>query len=241
MTKVLGVSGKKQSGKSTAGNFIVSAYMSQLNLCEHVYINDKGQIITSDLLGNSTYSGVFDPTNRSLKDSVVREVFDKLDGVIKIYNFADILKQDICMKILGLSYEQCYGDDIQKNETTNCKINGQTCSARDLMQYIGTDVFRKLKSDVWTSATINKIISEQPHIAIITDCRFPNEVDAIKSLGGKVVRLSRDKYESDHESENILDKHNYDWSNFDYIVDNQEHDISQYLNSLIPIIQDFNQ
>lgn len=240
MTKVLGISGKKQSGKSTAGNFIVSACMSELNLCNNVYINDNGQIIISDLLGNESYAGIFDPINRTQQDSILQEVFTRLDSIVKIYNFADILKQDICIKILGLSYNQCYGDDTQKSELTHCKLNDKQCTARDLMQYIGTDIFRKLRPDVWTSATINKIIDEQPHIAIITDCRFPNEVKAIKDLGGKVIRLCRNKFFSEHESENILDKDKYDWSNFDYIISNEDFTTEQYLNALIPIIQDFN-
>ena len=36
----------------------------------------------------------------------------------KIYNFADPLKKDICINILGLTYEQCYGEDIDKNTVT---------------------------------------------------------------------------------------------------------------------------
>ena len=99
MTKVLGISGKKQSGKSTAGNFIVSACMSELNLCNNVYINDDGQIVISDLLGNDAYAGIFDPINRTQQDAILQEVFTRLDSIVKIYNFADILKQDICIKI----------------------------------------------------------------------------------------------------------------------------------------------
>jgi hypothetical protein len=38
---------------------------------------------------------------------------------VKIYNFADPLKKDICMNILGLTHNQCYGEDIYKNTLTN--------------------------------------------------------------------------------------------------------------------------
>ena len=43
----------------------------------------------------------------------------------KIYNFADPLKQDICMNIFGLSYKQCYGDDIDKNTSTGLVWEGK--------------------------------------------------------------------------------------------------------------------
>lgn len=226
---ILGISGRKQSGKSTTGNFIFSIYLSNLGLCEKVYINDHGQIIVSDLLGNNNYAGLFDPTNTYVNDYVIKEVFEKLSQTIKIYNFADILKQDICMRLLGLTYDQCYGDDDQKNQPTGLILNDNNMSARDILQFIGTDIFRKLKSNIWVDATINKIKQEKPKIAIITDCRFPNEVQAIKDNGGKVLRLTRDLHHSDHLSESILDMDKYDWNNFDYILDNRDMSILEQL------------
>jgi hypothetical protein len=44
------------------------------------------------------------------------------------------------------------------------------------MQFVGTDFFRKMKTNVWVDATINKIKKEKPKIALITDFIFPNEV-----------------------------------------------------------------
>lgn len=236
--KILAISGRKQSGKSTAANFFVSAVMSDLKLCNNIYIDDDGKILVTDLLGNYNYSGVFDPCDRTKKDkdSIISEVFDRLDGVIRIYNFADILKQDICINILGLSYDQCYGSDEDKNKITTLKIDGENVSSRDIMQYIGTDIFRKIRDDVWVSATINKILKNPSQIAIISDCRFPNEVDSIKNMGGEVLRLKRNKHNSNHISESILDKENYDWSNFDYIIDNSNTTLQEYLESLKPII-----
>jgi hypothetical protein len=90
------------------------------------------------------------------------------------------------------------------------------------MQVVGTDIFRKLDTNVWVRSTINKIIRDKPDLAVITDCRFPNEVDSIKQSGGKVIRLTRNPFQSDHISETVLDKDSYDWSNFDYVVDNSD-------------------
>ena len=94
---ILGISGRKQSGKSTTGNFIYSIYMSNLGISNKVYINEYGQIIVSDLLGDTNYSGVFDPTNHydTNNDYIISQVFEKLAPYIKIYNFADVLKRDI--------------------------------------------------------------------------------------------------------------------------------------------------
>jgi cytidylate kinase len=152
------------------------------------------------------------------------------DLKIKIYNFADPLKQDICMNILGLTYDQCYGDDIDKNTLTDISWSDQLLTARQVMEIVGTDIFRKLKNNVWVDATLYKIQQENYDISIIGDCRFPNEVQSIRNAGGLVVRLTRDPFNSNSLSEKTLDKDVFDWNNFDIVLDNanmtlQEQDI----------------
>lgn len=141
-------------------------------------------------------------------------------GDSKIYNFADPLKQDVCINILGLTHNQCYGNDDQKNTLTDCYWNDNRLTAREVMQFVGTDIFRKMKRDVWASATINKIRGEKYSLAIIADCRFPNEVEAIKNAGGVVIKLTRNPFSSTHESETALDSGNYNPNNFDLVVNN---------------------
>jgi hypothetical protein len=236
---ILGISGRKQSGKSTVGNFILSLFLAQLDYAEKIYMDDDGQLIVSDILGDTRYEGIFNIYHILNKhnDPRIAQAIDKLNKKIKIYNFADILKTDICMNILGLTYDQCYGDDQAKNSLTQLKWKDMPCfdeawtqnedydnsgymTARQVMQFVGTDIFRKMYADVWIVSTINKILKEKPTVAIITDCRFPNEVDAIKQMDGKVWRLTRNPFNSSHISETILDQSNYDWSNFDAIIDN---------------------
>ena len=104
----------------------------------------------------------------------------------------------------------------------NSRDKADKATARELMQYVGTEFFRKIYPNVWADATIRKIKQESSHTAIITDCRFPNEVDAIKNAGGKVIRLSRNSDNKDaHSSEIALDKDKYDWANFDAIIENE--------------------
>jgi hypothetical protein len=221
---ILGISGRKQSGKSTIGNFILSLYLAKLGYCEKIYMDEDGQLLISDILGDTRYEGVFDI--RKLADTYndprFIQAMNKLNSKVKIYNFADILKTDICINMLGLTYDQCYGTDDNKNEMTNIVWNDKKLSARDVMQVVGTDIFRKLDTNVWVRSTINKIIRDKPDLAVITDCRFPNEVDSIKQSGGKVIRLTRNPFQSDHLSETVLDKDNYDWSNFNYVVENSD-------------------
>lgn len=145
----------------------------------------------------------------------------------KIYNFADPLKQDICINILGLTKDQCYGTDEQKNELVDCYWDNKQLTAREVMQMVGTDMFRKMQRNVWSDATIRKIQKEKPTVAIIADCRFPNEVEAIKNAGGIVIKLTRNPYNSDHSSETALDPENYDYNNFDLVLDNRSMSIHE--------------
>lgn len=217
---VIGISGRKQSGKSTAGNFFISLFMSQLEICEKIYLDENGEIIVSDLFGDVAYAGHFDAQNHRSNNETVLKVFKRLDPIIRIYNFADTLKQDICMGILGLTYEQCYGSDEEKNTLTPLFWNDKQLTAREAMETIGTDIFRKMKDEVWVDSAINKVIKDQPDIALITDCRFPNEVGAIKDIDGQIIRLTRDPFNSQAKAEVALDESLYDWKNFNYILDN---------------------
>lgn len=156
----------------------------------------------------------------------------------KIYNFADPLKKDICINILGLTHEQCYGEDIDKNTLTNIFWEGKELTAREVMQFVGTDIFRKMKTDVWAGATINKINLEKPRLAIIADCRFPNEVEAIKSAGGFVIKLMRNPHNSDHDSETALDLCNYDHNNFDLVIYNNDLRIVEQNDIILRFLKD---
>lgn len=158
-------------------------------------------------------------------------------GTTKIYNFADPLKQDICINILGLTRDQCYGDDTNKNELVNCYWDNKQLTAREVMQFIGTDVFRKMQHNVWASATINKIQKEQPELAIIADCRFPNEVDIIKNAGGYVIKLTRNPFNSDHASETALDFDKYDHNVFDMVLFNDKMSISEQNKQIYAFLQ----
>jgi hypothetical protein len=153
-------------------------------------------------------------------------------GTAKIYNFADPLKKDVCMNIFGLTYHQCYGSDESKNELVNCYWPGTNSkmTAREVMQYVGTDVFRKIQQNVWADATIHKIQSEKSDLAIIADCRFPNEVEVVTAVSGLAIKLNRNPYNSTHASEAAFDVDVYDQANFDLILNNQTLNIQQQNN-----------
>ena len=56
MTKILGLSAKKQGGKNTSANFIVGTHMWAVNLVSAFKITDKGKLWINDLEGDRTHT-----------------------------------------------------------------------------------------------------------------------------------------------------------------------------------------
>lgn len=166
-------------------------------------------------------------------------VASRFSGNAKIYNFADPLKTDICMNIFGLTHAQCYGSDDDKNQIVNCYWPGtkNPMTAREVMQYVGTDIFRKIQTNVWADATIIKILKEQADLSLIADCRFPNEVEVVQKAGGYVIKLMRNIYNSDHDSETALDENKFDHNKFDLVVDNRKLNIDQQNAVILSFLQ----
>jgi len=268
MTNIIAFSGRKQSGKNTVFNFLLGLELLKLGVVRKaVEVRPEGLFI-SDVLGNADYEGLFDIDRNNDTTRQFNEEF--IYPFIRNYSFADCLKTDVCINLLGLTHDQCYGTDEQKNSITHLMwedmpgvlpqappkmkqaqipfwgrmgkyydtymVEGKyfivhepgPMTAREVMQYVGTDLFRRMYDKVWSAGTINRIKDYATKLAIITDCRFVNEVKATQEAGGKVIRFTRNGDDADaHESERALDRDRFDWNKFDAVVDNAEMTISE--------------
>ena len=62
---------------------------------------------------------------------------------------------------------------------------------RWVLQYWGTEVCRRgFHDDIWIAAVEHKLLNSKDNV-VISDCRFSNEVNAIKQAGGITVRVER--------------------------------------------------
>lgn len=90
------------------------------------------------------------------------------------------------------------GWDTAKREVTE---------VRDILQRLGTEVGRQLiDPSVWITIALNRANDIDGHV-VFTDCRFPNEVEAVRSRGGLFVRIFRNGVDpvNDHISESAVD------------------------------------
>jgi len=151
--------------------------------------------------------------------------------LVKTHDFAELswaspLKDLIGIKLLGLTKDQVYGSEVQK-ETID-PFWGK--SPRQLLQIIGTDCFReKVDPDFWVKIgrrTIEDFSFNKGYNVVVSDCRFPNELDTIKSLqDGYVVQVTRsDRPSLDmHASETALDN----YTGYDLTIDAKSGEIDK--------------
>lgn len=68
---------------------------------------------------------------------------------------------------------------------------GRDITPRWVLQYWGTEVARRnFHDDIWIASLENKLRKITDDV-VISDCRFPNEIAAIKAAGGRVIRVVR--------------------------------------------------
>lgn len=63
------------------------------------------------------------------------------------------------------------------------------------LQLLGTEAIREtFFQDFWVSTVIKRYLENGKPNTVITDCRFPNEINAIRQNGGKIIHVARDNY-----------------------------------------------
>lgn len=154
---------------------------------------------------------------KSGKDTFASYLIEKYG--YKRLSFADPMREALLRLNPSIPY---MGLDVGIKLATAVRLMGwesvkrETPEVRDLLQRFGTEVGREMFGEnFWVDLAISKI---QPGDKIVfSDVRYKNEADAIRSIGGLIIRVNRDGVvaANDHSSEHDLD--DYD---FDLVVDN---------------------
>tara|TARA_Y100001938_G_C8066792_1_gene420668 strand:- start:345 stop:1109 length:765 start_codon:yes stop_codon:yes gene_type:complete len=242
MSNIIAFAGAKQSGKTTSVNFLHGHEMKSHGFIKQFFIDEAGRLVV-----NAKY---LDDNDKEFESMGVFDVFQESQTFadyasttfwpfVKAYNFADPLKR-LCISLFGLDREQCYGTDEQKNSLTDIlwdnvsQDSSGRMTAREFMQAFGTDICRKIKDDVWVSLCIKQIKDENPNLALIGDCRFKNEIDAVHEAGGKVIYFTRNSESSDgHDSEKASEYKDH----YDCIIDNTNTSVEEQNKLVLEQIQ----
>ena len=245
-TQIIGFAGKKQSGKNCACNFILATKLAELGICRASRLSPKGGIEVTDIFDLSSTDGdewfPFEPPHVATESLFENE----LGRYVKLYSFAEKLKR-LAIDLLGLKEEWVFGTDAQKNTKTHLKWESFSDSktgemtAREVLQHVGTDIFRSLNENVWIDSCFRQIEEENPELALISDVRFKNEIKGIQDRGGFVIGLTRGsakrKKKDNHASETEIGE---SLDLCDIIIDNTDLTIPEQNEAIYNAIKELN-
>jgi hypothetical protein len=261
--RILGISGKKGSGKNTLSNFLHGFQLRANNLVEDFSMDEGGKLHVTYEGGKS---GLLDVERQDPQFAIWASA--GMWPYVKSYAFAHPLKE-MCINLFGIPRECLYGTDEQKNtvmehllwenmpgvlpifkDVEYDEVYGNLCAygleervvfhepgpmtAREFMQFLGTEVMRKIYAPLWTNRCLSLINDEESALAIITDVRFDNEAEAILGAGGKVIKLTRGITGDGHDSEKGISPHLI--SN---VLDNANLDLVDTCQNLLQIIESY--
>ena len=141
------------------------------------------------------------------------------------------LRSDLSTEDLRHCY---YGRGYQKLGRRTGPMTG-----RDIMQIFGTDLIRETFGNVWAKATIRRIKKAGKPLSVITDNRFPNEIEAVLAEPrGYIIRLTRSPFGNHgiHPSEAALD--NFNWTREKcFVLDNAQMTLDEQNEAVISILK----
>lgn len=212
---IIGISGKKQSGKDT-----VCSIMKALDIYynKELEISNKGTVVE---FVKSCMSGRFSTL----------EAYRSITSRWEKHSFADSLKLSLSI-ILNVPRYKFEDEEFKRSYSKVLKPDGKTfCTYRELLQIMGTEVCRAISSDIWIRSLMDRYEQEYQDIYslysnsidlpcwIVPDVRFPDEADAIVEKNGFIIRVNRPTVEGDvHISETAMDNYN----NYRFIIENDK-------------------
>jgi hypothetical protein len=219
---IVGIIGKKQSGKNTVASMLQYLFTSEKEQNESSFKDYMSR------RNNSEYFERISGWKQKAFAYKVKQVLSILTGMpvedmergeIKSSFLPDEWNRqflEVKNERIGPFYSEKETVDYVNKHRIKYFTQGKfPITVRQALQYIGTDIFRDhFDEDVWIKALFSEYSKSNDWL--ITDVRFPNEVEAIQIRGGYLIKLSRNNDSEDtHESEQYIEE-----MDADFVVDN---------------------
>jgi ABC-type oligopeptide transport system ATPase subunit len=190
---IIGINGKIGSGKDTVGKII-----------QYLQCHNTGEITIQDVMSNPEHEWWLEEQSK-----------------FEIKKFAGKLKQ------IGSILSGIVADQFEDQEFKKLYMGVDwDMTYREFLQKLGTEAMREgLHTNVWVNALFadykpTQMVSsfpppatEEEYIAqqgypnwIITDMRFPNEMEAVVEKGGITIRVVREFYEFSNDQHEWRDR-----------------------------------
>ena len=214
--KLIGLSGKKGSGKDEVAQMIEYISLCYSTAEEPTY---KGYT-ERDARHNNLY--IFE--NRKFAGPLKRMVCELIGCTESMLEDRDFKNSPLIgwsqwRVVLGTIVETFpvkseairFKEFVEKRMSKEANLVELEMTPRKMLQLLGTEGVREtLHPNAWVLAAFADWEPECDWI--FTDCRFPNEARAIENRGGIVIRVQRSSVENSgdmHASETALDSHSF--------------------------------
>jgi hypothetical protein len=125
----------------------------------------------------------------------------ELEPSTDVFAFAGPLKE-ACKILFNFSHDQLHHPVIKEEMDERWEK-----SPRQILQWLGTDILREnINQDFFVMNMKQRIDSSEAEYIIISDVRFDNEAEFIRSLGGKVIKIERNNGKTTKHSEHVTEK-----------------------------------
>jgi hypothetical protein len=126
------------------------------------------------------------------KDTCCDMIIEMAEPRAKKLSLAQPLKE-LCADVFGLTYDMppraFFGDGTDKDQEYP---NLPGWNGRKILQFIGTEGFRKVSTSIWVDHLIRRMHSTpEVELFLISDVRFEDEISALKKLDATIVRVTR--------------------------------------------------
>jgi hypothetical protein len=250
---LIGISGKSGHGKDLVGKII--KFLIALDKFEAVAnANRQNDKILANQFLNLTENNWKHINN--ITNWEIRKFADKLKDIVCILlncTREDLENREFKEKELGEEWYQYYVYTEGVKQLVNQSYYLSTHKVKEIvkltprliLQLLGTECGRQIiNPNIWINSLFNdykghfigtvnneKQYGKKLPNWIITDLRFKNELESIKSRKGITIRVNRENVESNnHESETDLDN-----STFDYVIENNS-DITNLIKQIKEIL-----
>jgi len=215
---IIGISGKKQSGKDTVGKII--QYLKFIDEYKVYHLEYYPVELFIDNLLNNNENAI--PDDILFKDNFkIVKYANKLKQVVSLLikiPFEDLEKEEVKSSKLSEEWTRwyIYSEKIKShrnpkgiiakyyssqleaeqellkisNIVDECAIKKELITVRQLLQEVGTDAMRNIvHPNIWVNALFADYTTDPECNWIITDVRFPNELCAVTDRGGITIRV----------------------------------------------------
>lgn len=211
LRQLIGFCGLKGSGKDTSADYLVENY-------------GYAKMSLASPIKDACLSIFGFPEDHLWGASSLRETPDKR------YLFTGL------DPVTGVPLEEVKLDELRWWLRKDGEYFPRYLSPRLALTTMGTEWGRRLCENIWVYSCLNSVRNLDTSRSAITDVRFMNEIMAVQSAGGLVIRLLRGERKSNHPSELELDNISLDV--FDFVIDNRgtKGELFSCLDDIIPSV-----